>query len=616
MKKATIKINYETQEIIVSREFHKLALIFGTSEYKALKAARKAEPGFTVKAKEIAKNRNKKTYSNLTFKNMKKYMTENEIPSAKLPNFSVAAAIALIGAFLSKDFFYQKALNFLNSTDFGSKDQIFSQDIGYYIFQRPFLMSIYNFISSLWLFVIVYTVAYYIVVFFLMYNNVTIETLKVKTILRHNIINIAIFFFIKAFSYKFQKEGILYSTFLNVNANGASYIDVNVWLKYYLVAPILLVLIVLTAFFFIWKWKLKQAAYTIAVFPAVWLLATIISMAVQGFIVKPNEFNYESKYLSYNMEKTREAYSLNDIKNIKFPDVEILTPEIINRNLETKNNIRIVDYQSTLDTNVQLQSNTLFYNFHNGDIINYTVNEKEIPIFITAREIDKNKLLDKSYINTTFKYTHGYGVVMNPINKLTPQGQAEFILSGLKMKSSDENISVVEPRIYYGELTRDHVIVNASNDLNEIDYDGTTETRYAGKGGINLNSVNRLLFSIKYSDFNMLVSGYVSGDSKLLLNREVVGRAQRAVPFLSVDPDPYIIIGDDGRLKWILDAYTTTADYPYSQTQWGYNSFNYIRNSVKIVRIKDAIHGFISNPLSQHTEECYDIINEFLINDL
>jgi len=515
-------------------------------------------------------------------RNLGKYLLENSLPSKKLPVYSISVAAAFIGALACRNFFYQKALNFMNATPFGKVDPIFSHDIGYYIFQRPFLMSIYDFFSTVWLLVIIFTAMYYLISLFITHSGaLTLQNLKVKSIIRHNLINIAVFFIIKVFSYKFQMEGLLYNTVVNVR--GAGYVDVNIWSRYFKIAPFLIITIVIAALVFIWKGKLKRAALAIAVFPALWVVVLIISGVVQAFVVKPNEINLENPYLKYNMEKTREAYNIDRIKTEEFPQMRDLSPDIINRNTDTINNIRIVDYKATLDSDTQLQSNTNFYSFHDGDIINYTINGKEIPIFIAAREIDRNRLPDKSYVNTTYKYTHGYGVVINPINRLTPEGQVDFILSGLRMDSEDKNLKITEPRIYYGEMTKDYVIVNAANNLNEIDYDGNRETNYAGQGGISMNLLNRTLFALKYGDLNMIISGYVSGNSRLLLNREIIQRAQKAVPFLTVDSDPYILLTSDGRLKWVLDAYTTSEFYPYSQNAGDYGNFNYIRNSVKIV---------------------------------
>ena len=513
-------------------------------------------------------------------KNLNEYFVKNELPEKKLLNLPIAAAAAFFGGLSLKGVLFNKLLSFLNVSKFNRTDPIFHLDIGYYIFQRPFLMALYNYVAGLWILIIILTIVYYLVGLTLSGNYITFQSLKVKSIVRHNIINIAIYFVIKAASYWLVKQGILYGSVLS--DKGADYISDKVWLPYYTAIPFLLVVLVGLAIFFIWKDKLRNAAYSIAVYPAVWVLVSLIALTVQGLKVGPNEQTVQKPYIKYNIENTRAAYQLDKIKTMQFPNTQALTPQIISANQETKDNIRVIDINSTLDTDKQLQSNTNFYTFNDGDILNYTINGKEIPVFITAREIDKSKLSDnqKSYINMTYKYTHGYGIVMNPINKLTSEGQAGYILSDLTLKSADPAALKINRReIYYGELTNDYVVVKSG--LDEIDYDGSTTTKYNGKGGIKLNLLNKLLFSVKYGDFKMLISGY-SNNATLLLNRQVVSRAQKAVPFLEVDQDPYIVLSDDGRLKWVVDAYTTSGDYPYSEDIEGTN-VNYIRNSVKIV---------------------------------
>ncbi|KNY25772.1 UPF0182 family protein [Pseudobacteroides cellulosolvens] len=516
------------------------------------------------------------------FKFLKKNGTQSNI---KFPNYSIAAVIGLLGAFITRNFFFQKALTFFNSEAFNLKDPLFSKDVGYYIFQRPFLISIYDFILYLWIFVIFYTIAYYLISLILVYSNVSLEDLKFKSLIRHNIINVSIFFLIKAVSYTFEKEGLLFGSFANVrgvgSVLGAGYIANNIWKLYFTIAPFLLLAIVAVTFFFVWRGKLKSAGFSIAIYPAVWIVVSIIAAITQVAYVKPDEINAEGKYLKNNMTMTRKAYNIDNIESYPFK-LEPLKPEIIARNKETVDNIRVVDYKATLDSNKQLQGLTNFYSFHEGDIINYNINGKETPVFISAREINKDLLQSKSYTNMMFKYTHGYGIVMNPINRFTREGQSDFIISGLQNEETELKIN--EPRIYYGELTKDYVVVNPAQEgkLKETDYDGKTEVSYDTQngGGIKLGFLNKVLFALRFHDYNFLVSSNISSNSKLLLNRQVVERAQKAVPFLRVDNDPYILLTDDGKLKWILDAYTTTNLFPYSQD---FGGFNYIRNSVKII---------------------------------
>ncbi len=511
-------------------------------------------------------------------KNLNNFRKKNGMPPAKLPSLLISLVAAFVLAFLTKEMFYMKFLTALNGSPFGSTDPVFLKDIGYYIFNRPFFITAYGFLSTVSGLIIAYTFVYYLFNMSSFETGFSFQNIKDKGIISHNLVNVAIFFILKAVSYRYTSQNILYDSFSVLDNEGAGYVDVNIWMLYYKIAPYLILVVVAVALFLVWRNRLKAAGIAIAVFPAVWVITIAVSAFTQSLIVSPNEMDYEKQYISYNIEKTREAYSLDKIKTYDFPEMEELTPEIIQRNIETKNNIRVVDIASTLVSNVQLQSNTAFYTFTDGDIINYTVNGKEIPIFISAREIDKSRLPDKTYLNTTYRYTHGYGIVMNPINQFTNQGQVDFILSGTKQETVDENLVINRPEIYYGEMTNDHVIVKAKG-LEEIDYDGTRTTIYEGEGGIQLNLLNKLLFSIKYADFNMLISGYTN-DATLLLNREIVGRAQKVVPFLTVDEDACILLTDEGRLKWVLDAYTTTEAFPYAQS---YGDVNYIRNSVKIV---------------------------------
>ncbi|MDF2986381.1 MAG: hypothetical protein K0R50_1891 [Eubacterium sp.] len=542
----------------------------------------------------------------VVIKNLKRYLKTNNLEARKLYNTPIALVIGIIGAFFTKEFFYSKALLFLNSISFGRVDPQFGQDIGYYMFQRPFYMSVLDFISNLWLFVVIYSAAYYILVLLTALNNTfNLKELKDKFILRHNLINVAVFFVLKTISYKFQREELLYSNFTQIGVSGAGFSNTNIWIKFYTIAPIIVLAIVIISFLFMWKGKLKRAAITIAVYPVLFILVTVVSGIVQTVFVKPNEFEYEKNFVKYNMLETRAAYSLDKIKTYDFASIKNLTPETIKNNRNTIDNIRVVDYSPTLNSNRQLQSNTNFYTFSTGDILNYTVSGKEIPVLISAREINTANLQNQNFVNRTFKYTHGYGVVVNPINKVTAQGQVEFLLSGLKMDTVDKTtLNITEPRIYYGELTDNFVIVNPkeSGKEPEIDYDGTTFNYFDAKNAdkIRLNLLNRTLFAIKYMDANILVSSNINSDSQILLNRNVVERAQKGVPFLKVDSDPAMTITSDGRLQWVLDAYTISNKYPYAQDFYtqsnepdlrALNGINYIRNSVKIT--VDAYSGIV-----------------------
>jgi len=509
---------------------------------------------------------------------LKKYYLRYDQVPGKFFNWLPALAAGIIFGATANSSMYLNALKFFNADSFGMADPLFSNDVGYYVFSRPFLMNLVNYFQGLLIFLLIYTVVYYIIGIVRTTGSVEVRSFRYPPMLVHIMSTAALFLAVRFPIYKFKAESILFGNV--VDSTGAGFVDVNVWLKYYRIIPYVLVVIVIAAVFFLFRKKYKLAGISIAVFPALFLITAVIALAVQGLVVSPNEKDKESQYLEYNIEMTREAYDLEDINEMEIAQTEVLTPQMLTDNVDTIENIRVLDYQSAIRTNTQIQSNTLFYTFIDGDIVNYELDGIERPVFISARELAPNQLPDNSYINRTYRYTHGYGIVMNPMNETNSQGQIEFILSGLDHESEYENLKVTRPELYYSELNEGYVVVDANSDSDiEINYDGKQETRYEGEGGIKLNILNRILYAAKFGDINLITSSYAK-DATLLPNRQVVERAQMGVPFLTIDSDPYILLTEEGKLAWVLDAYTTTDEYPYSQRN---GDINYIRNSVKIV---------------------------------
>jgi len=511
-------------------------------------------------------------------RNLKKYFIKNDKVPGKFYNWLPAAASGIIFAVTVNSSMYLNAMKYFNGNNFGIADPLFSNDVGYYLFSRPFLMNVVNYFQGLVIFLIVYAVVYYVVGMLMVFANLKLEDFKYQPMMIHLLSTTALFLAVRFPIYKFKAESILFGNF--VESTGAGYVDVNIWLNYYRIIPYVLVAIVLAAIFFLIKKKYKLTIISIGVFPAAFLITVIVALAFQWLAVDPNEKDKESEYLIHNIAMTREAYDLEDIREMDIDNAETLTPDMLLGNTETIENIRVLDYESAIRTNTQIQSNTLFYTFIDGDIVNYNLDGIERPVFISARELATSQLNDDSYINKTYRFTHGYGVVINPLNYTNSQGQIEFILSGLDHESEYSNLKVTRPELYYSELNYGYVVVDASSDGDiEINYDGNQETRYSGEGGINLNWLNRILYAAKYGDINLITSTYAK-DATLLPNRQIVERAQMGVPFLKIDGDPYILLTNEGKLAWVLDAYTTADSYPYSQMKDG---LNYIRNSVKVV---------------------------------
>ena len=328
-----------------------------------------------------------------------------------------------------------------------------------------------------------------------------------------------------------------------------------------------------------------------AVAPAVfcYFVLQICGWYVSSFIVKPNELVRERPYIAYNIDMTRQAYGLDRLAQHEFPaetTVEAADPA---NNQATLQNIRLWDWRALQDTLRQIQEIRTYYDFPDIDIDRYEINGTMRQVMLATRELNVEKLPDSSrnWINERLIYTHGYGITMNPVNGFTPEGLPTLILSNMPIQSSIQSIVVKRPEIYFGELTNTDVYVKTRQQ--EFNYpQGQTNnlTSYEGKGGILLGGfLRRLLIASDRGDLTKLpFSDDINHESRLLMRRNVRDRVAALAPFLTYDSDPYIVIGDDGRLSWIMDAFTTSDSDPYSSHYaLGNTLINYMRNSVKVV---------------------------------
>lgn len=502
----------------------------------------------------------------------------------------LSVAVSLIASSFISETVYERYLMFANSVSFQLVDPIFGNDIGYYIFTRPFMAALVDSASAVWMVAAIYCLLFYLVVYavngLLHFDKLTLN----KPMIVHNVVNIAVFFIIKAVTYKFKSEEVLYSSIGEVA--GAGFTDINIWYNFYRIAPFLLLGIVAVSMFFLLRGRIKAMIITGAVYPVSLAVVALVAVAVQGLVVSPNEAIKERPYLEHNIKYTRMAYNIDAVTEMEFPADNTLTKADLEANADTMQNIRILDFASTQTAINSLQGIRNFYRFKDVDVAKYDINGHPTLVSIAAREMDKSNLdkTAKTYVNQVFRFTHGFGAVMNPLNAVTDEGQPQFLIKDIPPVSEPGAPEITQPRIYYGEVDDDdYVIVNST--LKELDYaEGSSEVEYSydGAGGIRLGWFNRLLYSIKNGDFKMLISQYVTGDSKIMINRNVRKRLQKAAPFLTFDDDPYLVIDGGGRLQWVVDAYTTSNYYPYSQS---YEGVNYIRNAVKAV--VDAYDGTI-----------------------
>ena len=371
---------------------------------------------------------------------------------------------------------------------------------------------------------------------------------------------------------------------------GVTYTDAHVTLTGLLVVSAALVVGALIAFMN--SVRVPRGRWLIAaILPAAvcYLTVQVVGWYVSSFIVKPNELVREKPYIVYNTDLTRQAYGLNGVSQREFPaeiTVEAADPA---NNQATLQNIRLWDWHALQDTLRQIQEIRTYYDFPDIDIDRYDIDGTTREVMLAARELNVEKLPESSrnWINEKLIYTHGYGITMNPVNGFTTEGLPNLILSNMPVQSTVPGFAVTRPEIYFGELTDTDVYVKTRQQ--EFNYpQGQTNNlnSYEGNGGIVLGGfLRRLIIALDQSDLAKLpFSDDVNKNSRLLMRRNIRDRVSALAPFLTYDPDAYIVLGDDGRLSWIMDAFTVSDSYPYStHYSLGNNLINYMRNSVKVV---------------------------------
>ena len=520
----------------------------------------------------------------------------------------ILAAILVVSFFIASRASEQwnMILSFLNQQSFGTSDPIFNKDIGFYVFSLPFYMFVREQLLILLLFAGLVTVIWYIkdggVQFIgevLLADDRPSSLPKVKIaekVGNHLLVLAGIMVLLVALGYHLKVYGLLYST--QGPAFGASYTDVQVRIP---VFRILMVLSLLWSIFLIYSaYRLRLKLLLIS--GGVWVVAVLalgngLPLLVQQFVVKPNELAKESPFIAHNIEFTRKAYNLNNIKEVNFKINEDLSAEEVRGHDVTIQNIRVWDERPLLQTYRQIQAIRLYYDFNNMDVDRYMIDNTYRQVMLSARELVVNQLPPQAntWVNRHLIYTHGYGLAMSPVNEVTSEGLPQLLIKDLP-PVSDANLKIDRPEIYYGEKTDQYILVKTSTQ--EFDFprgDKNVYTNYQGKGGVAIDSFfKRLLFAIEFQDPQILFTTYLKPESRIMFNRRIKRRVKAVAPFLAYDTDPYMVVSG-GRLFWIQDAYTISNMYPYSKRSK--NPFrpiglNYIRNSVKV--IIDAYNGDVS----------------------
>ncbi len=494
--------------------------------------------------------------------------------------------------------YWGTVLQYFNRTPFNVADPFFGKDVSFYVFDMPFYRIAY---SSLMVALVIAFIAVGVIYLITKAVDTKWGTILVeKPAKAHIPALIGSMLVLKAVGYYLNIYQLVYSP--RGASFGLSYTDAAAQLPALKILIAVSIIAGVIVFADMSRRGLKLTAGGIALLViASLLVGTAYPWVVQKFSVEPNELEKERPFIRYNIDMTRKAYALDKIEEKPFPAGVKLTWEDLQSNRETLDNIRLWDERPLLDTYNQLQALRPYYNFTSVDVSRFHINGDYRQVMLSAREIDlsQDPQIGQRWQNRYLMYTHGYGIVASPVTEVGREGLPELLIRDIPPKTP-AGLQITRPEIYYGELSDDYVIVNTK--VNEFDYPaGETNvyTKYQGKGGIELSSAwSKLAFAMRLGDYRMLISKEITRESKVMLYRNVMKRVNRVAPFLRYDHDPYLAISD-GRLYWIIDAYTTTMLYPFSPPYDRYLG-NYIRNSVKVA--VDAYDGTVTFYLTDETD--------------
>jgi uncharacterized protein len=519
----------------------------------------------------------------------------------------IAAFLGLVVG-LQASGLWETFLLWRNQVPFGQRDALFNRDVSFYMFELPFMRSVFGWLfTTLVLTTLLVAAGHYI----LGGIRPQAETNRIAAQAQsHLCVLLGLIVALKAWGYWLDKYQLLFSP-RGVVA-GASYTDVKAQLP--ALEVLFFVALICAAMFF---WGARRGGLLIPTISIVLLagvsliLGGIIPAVFQRFRVEPQELERERPYIERNIDATIKSFGLDKVKTTQFPASDDLTVEALRANRPTVDNIRLWDPEVLRPGVRNLQAIRQYYNFTDVDVDRYVIGEDNRQVMISVREVDPNGLAEsaRTWQNLHLAYTHGYGMVAVQVNTAATGGQPDFIVSGFNPENAP--IQVDEPRVYFGEPppnSPEFVIANSAQGEYDAAADGetTSQSNYGGDGGVQLSDIGRrLAFAIRFRDINLLISGNIKDDSRLMFNRDIRDRVERAAPFLQWDGDPYAVVVD-GRIKYVRDGYTTSSNYPYAQRidladaarrnelgSRGVESVgNYVRNSVKAV--VDAYSGEVT----------------------
>ncbi len=506
-----------------------------------------------------------------------------------------------IGAAVSVS--WQDVLMFMHATPFGTLDPLYAKDLSFYIFSLP----VYTLAAGIVKFLVITALIACGAVYFIqgiwnpgqffarLFQRFGARSFPPYSLDHkprvHLGILLAIFFAVTAgstmlsmYQLVLSHDGIIF---------GATAAHVAILRPLLAASAVVFILSALLSLVFALNGRLVPLLVSIVLSVVVGVASGVAVPLYQKLFISPNELVQETPYIKNNIESTRAAYGLKSMVEREISIQKQLTTGDITANSATLKNVRLWDRDPLLSTFSQIQEIRTYYEFRSVDNDRYTINGDLRQIMLSPRELAADSLPNKSWINERLTFTHGYGITAGPVNQVTPEGLPVLFVKDLPPKSDSAELEIKRPEIYYGELANDYVIVKTKSlEFNYPKGEENVYTTYEGTGGVQMSSLfHRLVYALKFQEPKILLSGDITNESRILAHRSIQERVAKIAPFLIYDNDPYMVVSD-GRMRWIVDAYTATDRYPYSQPiSMKGERINYIRNSVKVV--VDAYSGSV-----------------------
>lgn len=527
-------------------------------------------------------------------KGLKAFFEKENKEMPKLLNKSIAFIISVVASTLISEILMKKILLCTSNSTFGITDPVFGFDISFYMFQKPLIETLLMYFIGIIIGLTGYMTIYYVVIFNKYFDGIDGKMLRDSLLIKKIIRNIILIIIAIALFTALNTTNILFNKMLtikndvdsaeNIEIIGAGYTEVIIQRWGYLIFSVVIVIFAIRAIKAFKNNNTPKVLRNLAVIPGYLVAMFLVIIVFNLIFVNSNTLDKEKEYLSNNIKYTKSAYNI-DIEEESIENTGTITQAEVNENNSIINNIRIINEDIVLKTLDNNQTGTGYYSYRNANIAKYKISGDDKLVYISAREI-KNS--GRTYNNKTYEYTHGMGQIVADSTSTT-NGTLNYIQKDVSGK--DDKLGITKQEIYFGLETNDTI---ATNTKNKKEYDYTDEnglehtSSYDGKAGLQLNFIDRLILGIRKGDLKLAFSSEVTEDSKILINRNIIKRAKKVMPYLIYDENPYTVVTDEGKIVWVLDAYTVSSEYPYSQyTSIEHDGIkekiNYIRNSVKVI---------------------------------